>query len=98
MNRPRVASPHTFIGPVTVEKRAGKTISISFHLLQGSSGMLKLEYPDKAAANAARAQLLKSHHTHKVGTNTLLQAIHEALVEAAPKAPDTPSEEEDQTP
>jgi hypothetical protein len=92
MNRTTVAAPHTFIGPVVVEKRAGQITSINFHILQSTSGMLKLEYPDKPTANAARAQLLKSRHTHKVGSNTLLQAIQEALNEAASQAPISPEE------
>jgi hypothetical protein len=92
MNRTTVAAPHTFIGPVVTEKRAGQITSINFHILQSTSGMLKLEYPDKPTANQARAQLLKSRHTHKVGSNTLLQAIQEALNEAASQAPISPEE------
>jgi hypothetical protein len=98
MNRTTVAAPQTFIGPVVVEKRAGAITSISFHVLQSTSGMLKLEYPDKPTANAARAQLLKSRHTHKVGSNTLLQAIQEALSEAAQNSYPEPLEESPQNP
>jgi hypothetical protein len=98
MNRTTVAAPQTFIGPVVVEKRAGAITSVCFHVLQSTSGMLKLEYPDKPTANQARAQLLKSRHTHKVGSNTLLQAIQEALSEAAQNSYPEPLEESPQNP
>lgn len=55
--------------------------------------MIKLEYPDKPTATQARNQLLKSSHTYKVPSNTLLQAIQEALSEAANQPHDTPSKE-----
>lgn len=92
MNRDLLPAPQTFIGPVIVEKRAGQTTSVHFHVLQSKSGMLKLEYPDKPTATQARKQLLKSRRTHGVGNITLLQAIQDALSEAAQYAPteDTP--------
>lgn len=85
--RAQGTSTHTFIGPVAVDMRAGKLISAYFYVLQKGSGMLKLDYPDKASATSARTQLLKSNHTHKVGSNTLLQAIQEALSEGMPEQP-----------
>lgn len=94
MDRTVAPAPRTFIGPVIVEKRAGQITSINFHVLQSTSGMIKLEYPSKAEATAARAQLLKSRHTHKVPSNTLLQAIQEALSEVSQQAPQTPPEDD----
>lgn len=68
----------TFIGPVSAEK-SGRATTYNFHVLQHTSGVIKLEYPDKSTAKAAREQLLKSKHTYKVPSNKLLQAIYEAL-------------------
>lgn len=98
MDRVAAPAPKTFIGPVIVEKRAGQITSINFHVLQSTSGMIKLEYPSKAEATSARTQLLKSRHTYKVPSNALLQAIQEALSEVAPPAPQTPPEEAPLTP
>lgn len=93
MDRMIAPAPKTFIGPVMVEKRAGTITSINFHVLQSTSGMIKLEYPSKADATAARKQLLKSRHTYRVPSNALLQAIQEALSEASQQALHTPGEE-----
>lgn len=75
MRRP---DPITFIGPITQHKVGRKTIHV-FHVLQHLSGIIKLEYPDKSSAKAARDQLLQSNHTYKVPSNKLLQAIYEAI-------------------
>lgn len=93
MDRTIAPAPKTFIGPVSVEKRAGQITSINFHVLQSTSGMIKLEYSSKQEATAARTQLLKSRHTYKVPSNALLQAIQEALSEVANQSPQTPPEE-----
>lgn len=93
MDRTTAPAPRTFIGPVIVEKRAGQITSINFHVLQSTSGMIKLEYPSKAEATAARAQLLKSRYTHKVPSNALLQAIQEALSEVSQQAHQNTPEE-----
>ncbi|MCL4743799.1 MAG: hypothetical protein KJZ83_00140 [Burkholderiaceae bacterium] len=69
----------TFIGPITSAEAGEQVPSHSFMVLQPSSGIIKLDYPDKATAKAARDQLLQSSHTHKVPSNKLLAAIHEAL-------------------
>ena len=80
MRRPLLAAM-TFIGPITTEKAGARPWPSQFLILQPGSGVIKLEYPDRATAKAARDQLLQSPHTHKVPSNKLLMAILQALAE-----------------
>lgn len=82
MTRDQLPAPKTFIGPITVEKTGGKITSASFHVLQSTSGIIKLDYPDKPTAVQARNQLLRNRYVYKVGSNPLLEAIRAAISEA----------------
>ena len=82
MRRETRQSSITFLGPITVSDSG-----CHFNVLQPKSGLIKLEYPDKPTAKAARDQLLQSSHTHKVASNKLLQAICDALGEASGENP-----------
>lgn len=83
-------APKTFIGPITTTQRAGATPSY-FHVLQSTSGMIKLDYPSRTHAKEARKQLLKSVGTFSVNSAKLLegiqQALHEAGTQSSPKEP-----------
>ena len=76
MRRPE-ESHVTFVGPISFAHGPRH-----FLVLQGGADPLKLEYPDKPSAKAARNQILKADNTHPLGSNKLLMAIHKAIQNA----------------
>lgn len=77
MRRPE-SDAVTFVGPITFEPGHANGPR-HFYVLQSWADPLKLEYPDKPTAKAARDQILKAEHTHPLQSNKLLMAIHKAL-------------------
>jgi len=89
----------TFVGPVTrtPHPHAGKPKAplykgASFNVLQGG-GSLKLEYAKYIECVSARRMISGNPNTHQVPTDQLLQAIHQALMEAQ-ESEQTPSPSE----
>ncbi len=85
----------TFVGPVTSERtiaNGARVLSIYFLLMSSGSDPLKLEYPSKRAAVAARKQVLKSPEAFGVPSTRLLKAIHEAIQQASSQEPDEPKD------
>lgn len=77
----RGSTPVTFVSSVAQTRKG----TAQFLVLQsGGQGPLKLEYPDKASAMSARAQIMKSGNTYTVASMKLFGAISEAL-RAPPK-------------
>ena len=70
-----------FVGPVYVDTGKPRPYQYSYHVLQGTF-CLKLDYADRKTAAESRKQLLKTSHSHTVGSNKLLQAIQTAISEA----------------
>lgn len=76
----------TFIGPISSERSIAtgqRVSSYYFLLLQTGSEPLKLEYPSRRVAVAARKHLLNSSSAFAVSSAKLLQAIYAAMQESA---------------
>lgn len=74
----------TFVSPLSydVSVVGGKRVmSPYFYLLQPGAAPLKLEYPTKVEAKAARSQLIEASDTHAVPKMALFWAIHEGFTQ-----------------